>query len=209
MKLKLFAALIFASACFAQRWELGGTAGYGAYHNGSAIAPGGTATVGMRNRFAVGFVAGENMYQHIGGEFRYLFQDGDPFVQSGSAKGNIQGQSHSFHYNMLFHLYDRDKRLRPYASVGVGTKYYVTTGSAPVPQPFPRIVLLAPVNQTVVLGAVGGGLKYRLGRHTIVRGEFLDYITPMPSHLFIPAKDGTVRGILHQFTPMAGVSWAF
>jgi len=62
-----------------------------------------------------------------------------PFLSTGAVRGNIQGQSHAFHYDVLFQARGREARIRPYVAVGVGAKYYVTTGPAPVPQPMPKI----------------------------------------------------------------------
>ncbi|HEY1342410.1 MAG TPA: outer membrane beta-barrel protein [Bryobacteraceae bacterium] len=210
MRLKLFAILACAGACFAQnKWEFGGVIGYGAYHNGSVITTAGTADAGIRNRFAASAIIGEDMYSHIGGEVRYLYHDGDPFAESGGTKANIQGQSHAFHYNLLLYAFDREARIRPYAAAGAGAKYYETTGPAPNPQPLRTIVSLAPANEWKALGTFGGGVKLRVTDHVLVRGEFLDYITPFPKKLFIPAPNGTDRGILHTFTPMFGLSYSF
>jgi opacity protein-like surface antigen len=201
--------MMCAGACFAQKWELGGAVGYGVYHNGSVITTNGTATAGIRNRFVASAIIGEDMYSHIGGEIRYLYHDGDPFAESNGVKANIQGQSHSFHYNVLFHAFDREARVRPYAAIGAGAKYFETTGPSPSPQPLARIVSLAPTSQWRALVTAGGGVKLRVTDHILVRGEFLDYITPFPKKLFIPAANGTDRGILNQFTPMFGVSYWF
>src|SRR5579864_8011726 len=114
------AAFFCATACFAQQYEVGVTVGYGAYRNGSVTAPGGTATAGFGNTFVAGAIAGDDRYPHIAGELRYLYQDGDPFVSMGSAKGSIRGQSHAVHYDLIFHLKNREARLRPYAAVGAG-----------------------------------------------------------------------------------------
>ena len=183
--------------------------GYGFYRNASVDAPAGKVTAGFTNRVAAGVVIGEDLYQHFSGELRYVYQDGDPFVSSGSTKGNTQGQSHSVHYDMLFHARPREARLRPFGAVGVGLKYFETTGPAPVQQPFPGIVTLTNDSELRLLVSVGGGVKYRFGNHVILRGDFRDYISPFPKRLFVPAQGGTDRGIFHQFTPMFGVSYWF
>jgi hypothetical protein len=203
------AVFLWAAACFAQRFDLGATIGYGWYRNGTVIAPGGTATAGIGNRFAVGAAFGEDLYEHISGEVRYLYQAGDPFLSSGGKKATMQGQSHAVHYDLLFHLKPRDARVRPYGTVGGGIKYFRITGPAPQPQPFPAIASLAANNQVLWLVTAGGGVQYRLARYALLRGEFLDYISPFPNKLFIPARGGTDRGIFHQFTPMVGVSYSF
>jgi len=203
-------ALFFCvSACFAQNYEVGVAGGYGVYRNARVIAPAGTVTAGIRNRFAVGATLTEDMYEHLSGELRYLYQDGDPFVSGFGRKANLEGQSHSVTYELLFHVKDREQGLRPYVALGGGIKYFRTTGPEPVPQPFPDIVTLTNANELRWLVSVGGGLKYRVSRRVILRADFRDYINPFPHKLFVPVPGGTGRGLLHQFTPMLGVGYSF
>jgi hypothetical protein len=200
-------ALLCASVCFAQPFEVGGMAGYGAYRNATVDAPAGTATAGIGNRFVVGAVFGEDLFPHLSGEIRYLYQDGDPFVSAAGVSGNIQGQSHALHYDFLIQARRREFRLRPYAIAGAGVKYYRTTGPEPLVQPLPAIVTLIHRNQVSALFTAGAGVRYRLTDRIYVRGDFVDYITPFPSHLFQPAPFGTDRGIFHQFTPTVGITF--
>jgi hypothetical protein len=207
--LKVLAVFFCAGACLAQQYELGGAFGYGVYTDGSVISPGGTATAGIRNRFATGVVFCENLFEHVSGEMRYLYHDGDPFLSTGTARGNIQGQSHAFNYDVLFQARGRQSRIRPYVAVGVGAKYYVTTGPAPNPQPMPKIAGLVATNQWRALVTGGAGVKVRLTGNILMRVDFRDYITAFPTHIIMPAATGTDKGIFHQFTPLFGVSYTF
>ena len=206
VKFAVLLALGFAASAAAEEFELGGTIGYGVYRNGSVIAPGGTADAGIRNRFVAGAVIGEELYDYISGEFRYLYHDGDPFVSAGGKQGNIQGQSHTFTYNGLFHLRPREQRLRPFFAAGIGGKWFHVTGPPPQTQPFPGIAALTRTDQSTVVVALGGGVKYDLSRRLRLRFDFLDYISPFPSDIIVPANGATARGILHQFTPSFGIS---
>jgi len=207
---KLLAGLLAASACVAQQpYEIGAGMGYGAYHNGSVISSGGTATAGIRNRFAATAVIGEDLFQHFSGEIRYLYHDGDTFLAAGAAKGNVQAQSHALHYDVLFHFKPRAARIRPFVAAGAGAKYYETTGPVPSPQPLPKIAGLTDQSQWKPLFTMGAGVKIRLGDHVIVRGDFRDYITVFPDRLFSPVEGATARGIFHQFTPLFGLSYGF
>ncbi len=206
---KLFGALLCAGACFAQQFEMGGLLGYGVYRDVRVNGAGAEATAGIRNRFVAGAVVCEDLYEHFSGEIRYVYHDGDPFLSMGAKTGNIQGQSHAFTYDVLFHARDREEKLRPYAAVGIGAKYYRTTGPEPNPQPVPQIADLVRVNQWRFLVDVGVGVKYRVSRHWIVRGDFRDYITPFPVKLFVPAGTGTDRGLFQMFSPMFGVGYSF
>ncbi len=209
VRLKLLGALLFATAVYAQDWELGGSIGYGIYRDVRVNAPGATATVGIRNRFTAGAVVCEDAFEHVSGEIRYLYHDGDPFISNGTVRGNIQGQSHTFSYDVLLHVRDRDQRLRPYFAIGLGAKYYRTTGPEPEPQPLPQIAQLVHVNQWRFLVDWGVGVKYRWRRHIILRGDFRHEITPFPKALYVPVNGGTDRGLFQMFVPMVGISYGF
>jgi hypothetical protein len=209
VSLRFLGALLFASACFAQPFEIGGVIGYGVYRDGTIFGAGESVQAGIRNRFAAGWLVGEDLYEHFSGEIRYLYQDGHPFLATSSVKSDMQGQSHAFHYDMLFHFRPREQRLRPYVAGGVGVKGYIVAGPAPNPQPLPNIATLVTQDEWKFLVTVGGGVKYRLHKNVVLRGEFLDYLTAFPRRQLLPATNNTARGIFQQFTPMFGVGYMF
>src|SRR5205807_6486524 len=104
----------------------------------------GTATAGVRNRFVVSVWAEEDMRTHIGGEVRYTYHDGHPFLSGLGAKTDLQGESHSFHYDALFPLFGTEKRLRPYLAAGIGAKLYHISGPPNLAQPLRNIGVLTP-----------------------------------------------------------------
>ena len=57
--------------------------------------------------------------------------------------------------------------------------------------------------------SLGGGVKLRLYKNIILRGDFRDYLTTFPRRQIVPAANGTARGIFQQFTPLFGVSYTF
>ena len=206
---KFAAAILCAGACFAQQWEIGGTLGYGWYRGVRVNGPGEQASAGIRNRFAAGAVITEDLYEHVSGEFRYMYHDGDPYLSLGGKTANMQGQSHSFTYETLIHVRGLDYRLRPFVAAGIGAKYYRTTGPEPSPQPAPREATLVRANEWELLVGIGGGVTYRLRDDLLVRFDIRDYITPFPKRLFVEANGSTDRGLFQQFTPMFGVSYTF
>jgi hypothetical protein len=205
----LIPLLLCGAPCLAQRYELGATIGYGIYRNGSIYAPDGKAQAGIRNRFATGAVFSEDLYEHVSGELRYLFHDGHPFLSSGSIKSDIQGQSHTFTYELLFHPKGRERRMRPFFAAGAGAKGYVIAGPAPFPQALPGIARLTTQDEWKPVVSLGGGVKFRLYKNLVIRGDFRDYLTTFPRQQILPAPNGTARGIFQQFTPLFGVSYAF
>jgi hypothetical protein len=201
--------LVTAAACVAQEWDFGANIGYGIYRNGTIYAPGGDATAGIRNRFAAGATLCENLYDHVSGEFRYEYQDGHPFISSGGVAKDIQGQSHTLVYDVLFHFKPLEHRFRPFIAVGAGAKDYVIVGPAPFPQPLPSIATLNTANEWRFVASLGGGVKYRWRYHVILRADFRDFLTPFPKRQIAPAANGTARGIFQQFTPMFGIGYEF
>jgi opacity protein-like surface antigen len=202
-------AAFLVSAAFAQRYELDANAGYGFYRNGTIYSSTGTAQAGIRNRFAAGIVAGDDFSEYVSAEFRYLYHDGHPFLAAPGVKTDIQGQSHALTMELLFHFKNRHSRLRPFVMGGAGAKGYVIAGPEPFPQPVPQIASLTDNDVWKVAITVGGGVKYRLLPHVLVRGEFLDYLTTFPRQQIVPAQHNTARGIFEQFTPLFGVNYTF
>ncbi|MBV8729829.1 MAG: outer membrane beta-barrel protein [Acidobacteriia bacterium] len=197
------------STAFAQYFELGADIGYGIYRNGSIYSNAGTVTAGIRNRFAAGILLGWDFSKYVSGEFHYLYHDGHPFLQGSGVKVDIQGQSQALTVGLLFHFKDREHRFRPFVTGNAGSKGYIIAGPEPYPQPIPQIASLTTNDVWKVAFAVGGGVKYRVQRHVMLRGWFLDYLTTFPRTQIAPAPHNTARGIFEQFTPLFGASYTF
>jgi opacity protein-like surface antigen len=203
------AVLLCAAGASAQQFELGGTIGYGFYRNGQVFSPAGTIQAGVRDRFAAGFVFGEDLYEHVSGEVRYLYQDGDPFLEGRGVRSDIQGRSHAFHYDLLFHTSRRAARLRPFFAIGAGAKGYIIAGPAPSQQPLANTATLETRDEWKFLVTVGVGVKYALRRDMILRLEVKDYLTPFPKRQIAPVGGASARGIFQQITPQLGLSYRF
>lgn len=207
---RLLLALIFlAGPALAQQYELGADFGYGFYRNGSIYSSSGSAKAGILNRFAAGVFVGDNLSKYVAIEFDYLYQDGHPFLQAPGVRADIQGQSQTLTPELLFHFKDRDHRWRPYLEGGCGAKGYIIAGPAPFPQPIPQIATLTTNDIWKVVFSVGGGIKFKLIDHLLLRVGFLDYLTTFPRQQIVPAPHNTARGIFEQFTPAFGVSYTF
>ena len=130
-------AVSWVLPCAAQDIEVGVAIGYGEYRNGSVLAPDGTAKAGFKNRFAVSAVITEDEYDHLSGEFRYTYQDGDTFIAARGTETRLQGQSHAFSYDVNVHFLSLDHKIRPYVTAGVGAKLYIIRGPGIRINPFP------------------------------------------------------------------------
>lgn len=201
--------VLFLSTAFAQTYEIGGNFGYGFYRNGTVFSAASSSPAGIRNRFAAGVVLGKDSSELIAAEFRYLYQDGHPFLTVRGVTTDIQGQSHALTVDLAFHLNDREHRLRPFVLGGAGAKDYVIAGPEPFPQRAPEVASLIANDVWKVALVLGGGLKFRLRDHVLLRGELLDYITTFPRQQIVPAPHNTARGVFEQFTPLFGLSYTF
>src|SRR5579883_183163 len=205
----LSSAFLMSSLAFAQEqpYEIGADVGYGIYRNGTIYSSAGIADAGIRNRFAAGINLGYDFSKYVSAEFKYLYHDGHPFLQAPGVKVDIQGNSTALTLGLLFHFKDRGHRMRPYIAGNVGAKGYIIAGPEPFPQPIPQIASLIDNDVWKVAFAPGGGVKYRLQKHVVVRGEFLDYITTFPRTQIVPATHNTARGVFEQFTLLFGMSY--
>lgn len=198
-----------SSACLGEQWEIGGAAGYGRYRDATVTNPAGAAQAGFQAGAAGGVVIGEDLYHHLGGEFRYTYRSGALELKSGGSQATMDGQSHAFHYDLLWHATRKGSRVRPFAAGGGGIKWFRATGSEHAFQPLSNFAMLTKTSQNRGLITFGGGVKVALAKHTIFRADFRDYLTPFPDKLFLPARGAKVRGWLHDFVPMAGISFVF
>jgi opacity protein-like surface antigen len=202
--------LLLAGAAYGQeQYEIGATIGYGFYRDGTIYSAAGTAQAGIRNRFAAGITLGDNFSKYVSAEFQYLYHDGHPFLQTPGLKSDIQGQSDALTMDLLFHFKTRDHRWRPFLEGGAGAKEYIIAGPEPFPQPIPQIASLTSNDVWKVAFSAGGGVKFRLIPHMLLRAEFRDYLTTFPRQQIVPAPHNTARGIFEQFTPLFGVSYTF
>jgi hypothetical protein len=202
-------AILFGGAAFGQHYEIGANIGYGVYHNGTIFSADGTAQAGIRNRFATGILLADDISKYVSAEFNYLYHDGHPFLQAPGVKADIQGQSDALTVGLLFHFKTREHRWRPFVAGGTGAKEYIIAGPAPFPQPIPQIASLTTNDVWKVAFSAGGGVKFRLIPHMLLRVEFRDYLTTFPRQQIVPAPHNTARGIFEQFTPLFGVSYIF
>lgn len=205
----LLLAILAASLCFGQTWELGGAAGGGFYHDATITKGSGSAQAGFEPRVSISAVLGQNMGDHFGGELRYTFRDGNSELKSGGQEANMDAAAHAVHYDVLFYATPRDRKLRPYAAVGGGIKYYKTTGAEELVQPLSNFAFLTHANEVEGLLSAGGGLKYSINEHWLIRVDFRYYATPFPDKLFVAAPGAKINGWLHDFVPLAGIDWTF
>jgi|SRR5579864_1941652 len=205
----LSALVILAPACFAQKWEVGGVTGGGFDNNLTVSNALGSASAGFANGFAFGAVLGQNLYPRISGEMRYTYRFSDLHLSSAGESATFQGMSHSFHYDILFHARPKRSRVQPFVAAGGGVRVFRGIGAESPYQPLSSFALLTKTNQWSPLVTFGGGIKYAVAPHVLVRVEVRDYFSSFPTKVIAPAPGAHLSGWLHDIVPMVGITFLF
>jgi hypothetical protein len=206
----LFSA--FAPLAYSQvemPWEVGVQGGY-SWHSSKSITSGGSsAKAGINEGIAVSGHLGQNMYRLVSGEIRYTFQYHDLELAAGGTKVGFAAQSHAVHYDFLIHTAPLSAKIRPFVALGGGIRYFRGTGNEAPYQPLSQYAILTKTNEWLGMGSVGGGAKWRIGERVIFRAEVRYYITQFPDQVITPSSGAGLKGWLHNFVPMAGISYRF
>lgn len=202
----------FGGACLAQKWELGAGGGVGVHKNLTVTLGSQNADAGFKPGPAFSAFVSQDLYEHLGGQFRYTFQMNDMKLSSGGAETTFGAVSHAIHYDLMLMGGGREAKTRPYLAGGGGVKVYVGTGAERVTQPLQDFALLTKTKDVRGLISVGGGVKVKVGRRTFLYLDARDYITPRPEKVIAPntitgAKLG--GGWVHDFVPMLSLSFTF
>lgn len=208
--------LVLSARCFAQEgsaeeWEVSAALGYSGNH-GTTIGNaelGTSASAGYRDGFVLGTVVGQNLYEHVGGEVRYLFMWGTPGLSFQGTRATTTGYSNLVVYDLLVHFKSYDSGLRPFLAAGAGIKILTSTDEQLVTQPLLEYALLRRGTQVEPAISVGGGLKYRIAPHTLLRFDFRTYLSPLPNKLFLTNSSSVIRGWVYDFVPQIGIGYTF
>ena len=202
-------ALALGGTCLAQQWELGGAGGIGIYKNLTVTRGSQSVTAGFKEGVAFSAFAAQNMYQHLGGQFRYTFQFNDLKLSGNGQEASFSALSHAVHYDLMLYGTRREAAVRPFVAAGGGIKVYRGTGKEQETQPLGQFALLSKTQQVEPLISVGGGVKVKLGRRAFVYVEVRDYITPTPKNVIAPFTGSKISGWVHDFMPMVAISIGF
>jgi hypothetical protein len=195
-----------STACFAQKWELGGSAGAGFLPGVGLTSTLGSATTGFQSGFSAGAFVGQNISSHIGGEIHYGFLQSNLRLASGGTTATFSGMAHVLHYDLILHT-NRKSRAQLFAAVGGGMKVFRGTGKEQAYQPLSQFAYFTKTQAIKPMGSFGGGIKFVLKPHLFLRTEFRDYVTPFPKELITPAPGAKVGSLLHDIVPMIGISY--
>jgi hypothetical protein len=198
-----------AAACFAQQYEVGGSAGAGFARNATITNATGSAAAGLKSGAAFGGWIGHRMYPRMSGEIRYSFTRQDLMLSSGGSGPEFTAQGHALHYDLLFHPRESRSKVQPFVAVGGGFKFYRGTGKETAYQPLGSFGYLTKTQEWQPMISAGGGVKMEIAPRILLRAEFRDYITPFPKKLIAPAANAKVGGWVHDIVPLIGISLLF
>jgi len=198
-----------AATCGAQQWEVGGLGGGGFLSNVAVAGPVGSATAGFQTGAAFGAFLGHNTYSHFGGELRYAYLQSNLQLSSSGSSASFTGMAHVVHYDLILRTTRKNSPVQVFAAVGGGMKVFRGTGKEAAYQPLSQFGYFTKTQALKPMASVGGGVKFFITRNVCLRTEFRDYITAFPKELIAPAPGAKFGSILHDFVPMAGLSYEF
>ncbi len=211
MKALTLSALLLAAAgtCAAQQWEFGAGAGAGFLnHVGVSGAPG-SGNGGFQSGPAVTAYFGQNLYSHLSGELHYSFMQSNLNLSGGGASASFAGSAHALDYELIVHTNRRASRVQYFAAFGGGMKIFRGTGKEEAYQPLSQFGYFTKTQAIKPMAAVGGGIRFTLSPHVILRTEFRDYITPFPTEIITPAPGAKFGSLLHDIVPMVEISYVW
>ena len=198
-----------AATCGAQQWEVGGLGGGGFLSNVAVAGPIGSATAGFQTGAAFGAFLGHNTYSHIGGELRYAYLQSNLQLSSSGSSVSFTGMAHVVHYDLILRTTRKNSPVQLFAAIGGGLKVFRGTGKEAAYQPLSQFGYFTKTQALKPMASIGGGVKFYITRNVSLRTEFRDYITAFPKELIAPAPGAKFGSILHDFVPMAGLSYEF
>lgn len=200
-------ALFALPGCFAGEFELGVAGGGHLVRGATVTAPAGTAKAGFKNGAAFGVVAGQRLYQTVTGEVRYTYLQGALKLSSNGADTDFGGDTHAIHYDFLIHPYKSEEKIQPFAAAGAGVKVFRGSGKESAYQPLSQFAYLTKTTEWKPMLSVGGGIRATISPKMSLRVEFRDYMTPFPKNVIAPGRGAAIKGWLHDFVPMVGISF--
>jgi hypothetical protein len=209
MGIILATGLIAGLPALAQRWEFGAGAAGTFYTSKDVTAGSLKANAGFKSGWGASAWLGNDMHPFIGGEIRYMYQKNDLKLESGNTNYAFGGRSQTIHYDFLIHAAPRGSKIRPFIAAGAGFRGYEGTGREVAVQPLNNFAFLTKTTEWVPVVSLGAGIKFMASKRVAFRGEFRDYLSPVPNNVLTPAPGAKIDGWFHNFVALFGVSVLF
>jgi len=168
-----------------------------------------SATTGFANGPVAGAILGQTLSSRVSGELSYTIDFSDLRISGGNQSATFKGQTHSVDYDILVSARPRGARLRPFILAGGGMRDFRGVGTETPYQPLGDIALLTKTSQWKPALTFGGGIKYAISSRISLRVEVRDYFSQFPTQVIAPAPGAHLSGWLHDFVPMAGLTFVF
>lgn len=205
----IFAAGLSAQSTEYPTWEVGALGGFGFSNDLTIKSFQGSANASLAPGGALGVFGGEDMYNYISGEARYLYRYSDLRLSSAGTTVDFGGHTHLLTGNFLFHFRPRQSRVRPFIAAGGGISVLTGTGAESANQPLGSFAALTNTHETLPTADIGVGVKFNLQKHLRLRLEIDDYISPRPSKVIAVAPGATGSGWLNDVVGFGGLSFTF
>lgn len=205
----LASSLIAVLPALAQRWEFGAGAAGTFYTSKDVTAGSLKANAGFKSGWGASAWLGNDMHPFIGGEIRYMYQKNDLKLESGNTNYAFGGRSQTIHYDFLIHAAPRGSKIRPFIAAGAGFRGYEGTGREVAVQPLNNFAFLTKTTEWVPVVSLGAGIKFMPSKRLAFRGEFRDYLSPVPNNVITAAPGAKLDGWFHNFVALFGVSVLF
>jgi hypothetical protein len=206
--LSLAAALVTVPGVYAQRWEFGGGGGGSFYNSQTISGPRGSADAGFNGGFAGTAYLGQ-AGNRFGGEVRYTYLKNDMKLTGSGTNFTFSGQSQAIHYDFLVYMTKSGAKARPYFSVGGGVKGYQGTGPDMAVQPVGSIAVLTRTTQWKPMVTFGGGVRFQVGEHVVLRTDLKVYTTQVPEDVITPVNGSKVSGWYFNFVPLVSLAYTW
>ena len=183
----LFLPSVSAQTPDENKWEVSGFGGFGGAGDGTYVTPvegGSTQDVGLdvEQSYVLGVRITENLGQHLGAELEYaftnqplLFEDLSPTLPTLALDHKV----HKFAYGILFYGTGRDKRIRPFGSIGFGTSFFQVSGRSQDEALRQGVDLK---NRWKLGFSYGAGIKFKGASGWGIRADFRDQVTGVPDY---------------------------
>ena len=211
MKVLALSALLLAGAglCAAQQWEFGVGGGGGFLNTVPVSSASGSARSGFQSGPSASAFFGQDLYPHLSGEVHYAFMPSSLSLTSSGTSASFSGDAHAIDYELVVHTSRRAKRVQYFAALGGGMKIFRGTGQEQAYQPLSQFGYFTKTQAVKPMAVAGGGIRFLLSPHVILRTEFRDYLTPFPTAIIAPAPGAKFGSLLHDLVPMVEISYAW
>jgi hypothetical protein len=192
-----------------KKWEAGISGGGSFYQEKGFSAPAGSAKAGFAQSFAAGGWIGNDLFEHVSGEIRYMYGNSNAEIAAEGRENQFSAHSQAVHYDLLIHTSGRESTVRPFFSVGAGVKGFFGTGTESAVQPLQDYAILTKTSEWKPLVTFGGGVKIKLSDSVQLRVELKDYFSQFPTKVILPANGADLGGWIHNLVPAVGIGFTF